>query len=214
VKIRVIAELLNALDTALAWRKQEITNVRFLVAKARDHDKPMLKRLAVLILYAHWEGFAKQAGEYYLQLVERQGLAYEELQSNFLALGGRNAIREAGQSKRMQLYINVVEFATFNQGNKAKFPYKGAFDLEDNLNSDVLTNLLTTIGVVCDDFFTSRFLIMDGSLLRSRNAIAHGERFDVDDETYEQLHRLVLELLEHLKTQIENSAAIRSFVRA
>ncbi len=214
MKIRGPTELTGALDSALAWRKQEITNLRFLIKGARrDHEKMMLIRSAVPILYAHWEGFSKQAGEYYLQLVARQGYAFERLKSNFVALGCKQAIREAGHSNQAQLYLNVIEFATFNQVNQAKFNYEDAIDTESNLNSKVLSNLLTTIGVGCDTFFTSRFLLLDGSLLKSRNEIAHGKRTEVDEQTYDQLHTLVIELTDYLKVQIENAAVNKSYLR-
>ena len=94
----------------------------------------MLRRMAILVLYAHWEGFAKQAVNTYANLSLGES-NLQNLRSNFVALGG-NAIREAGRSDRMQLYVNVIEFATFNQ-NRAKFPYQGAFSLGTTSSSRV-----------------------------------------------------------------------------
>jgi hypothetical protein len=214
VKIRSQSELTDFLDQSLAWRKQEITNLRFSILKAtREHEKRLLARAGVPLLYAHWEGFAKSACEAYLGFVSRQGLRYDQLKTNFVAIASKGAIREAGQSNRIQLYLNVIEFATFNQGNIGKFTLAGSIDSEDNLSSKVLLNLLTTVGIYCDDFFTSRFLVLDGSLLKKRNEIAHGEKTEVDTVDYDQLHTLVLELIDYLKRRIETAAANSEYRR-
>lgn len=208
MKIRSQSELTDFLDQALAWRKQEMTNLRFSIQKTnREHEKRLLTRAGVPLLYAHWEGFAKSACEAYLGFVARQGLRYDQLKTNFVAIASKGAIREAGQSNRIQLYLNVIEFATFNQGNIGKFTLAGSIDSEDNLSSKVLINLLTTVGIYCDDFFTTRFLVLDGSLLKKRNEIAHGEKTEIDIVDYDQLHTLVLELTDYLKRRIETAAA-------
>ena len=214
MKIRGPTELVDALDQALAWRKHEITNLHLLIKSARrDHEKQLLIRATIPILYAHWEGFAKKAGEFYLQLVAMQGLPFNRLQTNFVALGCKNTVREAGHSNQLQLYINVVEFAAFNQVIQAKFKYDGTIDVEDNLSSRVLANLLTIVGIPCDAFFTSRFLLIDGSLLKSRNEIAHGEDTELDEPTYDQLHSLVIELMDYLKLALENAAVLKLYLR-
>ncbi len=214
MKIRSTNELVDFLDQTLAWRRQEITNLRFWIQRAnRDHERKSLIRAAIPILYAHWEGFAKRACEGYLEFVSRRGLPYEQLKTNFIAIACKTAIREAGHSNQMQLYLNVVEFSTYNQGNIGNFTFAGSIDAEDNLSSRVFRNLLTTIGIACDDYFTSRFILLDGSLLKWRNEIAHGERTIAAETDYEQLHQLVIQLMDHLKTQLENAAVSEAFRR-
>ena len=214
MKIRATTELVDFLDQTLAWRRKEITSLHFCIQRAnRDHERKTLIRAAIPILYAHWEGFSKRACEAYLELVSRRGLPYEQLKTNFLAIASKGAIREAGQSNQMQLYLNVIEFATFNQGNMGNFTFNGSIDAEDNLSSRVFRNLLTTLGFVCDDYFASRFLLLDGSLLKWRNEIAHGERTQASDPDYDQLHHLVIQLVDHLKTLLENSAVTESYRR-
>lgn len=215
MKIRSQSELTDFLNHAIAWRKKEITSLRFAIDRAtRSHEKSLLSRAGVPILYAHWEGFAKSACEAYLDFVSRQGLRYNQLKTNFIAIASKSSIRDAGKSNRIQLYLNVIEFATFNQGNVGKFTTAGSIDSENNLSSKVLENLLATIGIYCDDFFTSRFLVLDGSLLKRRNEIAHGEKTEIESPDYAQLHTLVLELTDYLKTRIETAAANGEFRRS
>ena len=168
----------------------------------------------MLFLYAHFEGFTKEAAESYVQLVSRQGLACERLKTNFVALCARSAIREAGGSNLTRLHMGVVEFLTYNQRNTAKFSYDKAIDTESNVNSRVFSNILDTVGIPMDDFFSTRMLLVDGSLLANRNAIAHGERIEVDHETYIQLNQLVIDLLDHFRDCLENAAVLRSYERS
>ena len=146
-------------------------------------------------------------------MVSRQGLAYERLKSNFVALGARSAIREASGTNLTRVHMGVVEFLTYNQGNTAKFSYQKAIDTESNVNSRVFSNILDTVGIPMDDFFSTRMFLVDGSLLAKRNAIAHGDIIDVDHTTYVQLHRLVIELLDHFRDCLENAAVLRSYER-
>lgn len=71
---------------------------------------------------------------------------------------------------------------------------------------------METLGLSYDTWATREMLI-DGSLLKTRNDVAHGERLDVDGPTYEQLHELVLEMLDPLRAEIENAAARQAYLR-
>ncbi len=211
MKIRSRAELNDALNNAISWRKKEISCQHLLIEDGRDHQQELLRRSAVVILYAHWEGFFKYAVECYLQYVLRKGLKYQQLRPNFLALSCRAAMREVGMSHRLGPHLAVVDFLLFNQGNDARFPT--SFDAEDNLNSDVLKHALTEIGFPTDDHWSGKFLQIDGSLLKNRNSIAHGDKVMIDQPTYDELHRLVVELLDYSQTCIENAALEESYLR-
>ncbi len=120
-------------------------------------------------------------------------------------------MRELGASNRLKPHLAVVDFVLFNQGNHARFPT--SFDAEDNLNSEVLGHALTEIGFLVDAYWSGKFLLIDGSLLKNRNAIAHGDKIPIDQPTYEELHRLVVDLLDYAQTCIENAAVEESYVR-
>ena len=214
MKIRGPTELNQFLSQSLAWRKQEIANLNiFIKSLNRPHEERLLRRCAVLFLYAHFEGFIKESAEAYIELVSRQGLAYERLKTNFVAIGARSAIREAGSSNLMRLHMGVVEFLTYNQGNKAGFSPDKTIDTESNVSAKVFINILDTVGIHVDDYFSVRMLLLDGGLLAKRNAIAHGEKIEVDHDDYLQLHTLVIELLNHLRDCLENAAVLKAYER-
>ena len=215
MKIRSVLELSEALDEASAWRKKELSTLRILIAtRGRAHEQAALRRTAVPILYAHWEGFAKQAAIYYLHLVTRQRRRYRELGPSFIAIAARGRIRQAAGSRRIAAHLPVVEFFLEGLEEEARMSVDGAIDTESNLSSAVLRDLLATIGLPYDTKWSSTELLLDGSLLKTRNDVAHGERTDIDAATYEQLHNLVVDLVDHLKTSIENQAVSRAYLRA
>jgi hypothetical protein len=72
---------------------------------------------------------------------------------------------------------------------------------------------LEEIGLVCEPTYALKFALIDGSLLKNRNDIAHGDEVEVDDPTYTQLHGLVVELLNLTTTAIENAAAQKTYLR-
>lgn len=214
MKIRGLSELNTALSNALAWRKKEITSI-FLNIKSqnREHIKQILIRATVPILYAHLEGFTKEAATYYIEFVARQRLLYKDLSTNFLAISCRSAILEIAKTNQTYLHSQFIDFLTYNQSERARIPYSGIINTESNLSSKVIKNILYTIGVPFDSFWQTKALIIDGKLLYYRNKIAHGERQDVDETTYSELHDLVIELINYLKNMVENSAVQKKYKR-
>lgn len=215
MKIRSFEELNSSLSTDLAWRKKELTTIYLQIQKEkRDHIKEAFIRMAVPMLYAHWEGYIKNSSSWYLQLVSRQKEKYSALTSNFLAIACRGTIKEVSMSNQTYLHSQLVDFLLYNTEEKAVIPYKGIIETESNLSSRVLKNILFTIGISNDGFWAKKSLEIDGKLLNNRNKIVHGERNNVPLESYLDLHILVIDSLSHIKSTIENAAATKHYLRS
>ena len=213
MKIRNTFELSEVLDKASAWRKKEIAALRILIkTQKKPYEREMLRRIAIPILYGHWEGFAKQAATSYLDLVIRQRRPYRELKSNFMAIATRGKIREAEPSRRISPYITLVDTILDKMDTKINFNSKQIIDTESNLSSDVLKNIFATIGIPYDSILAGKELLIDGSLLKNRNGVAHGEYIQIDSDTYNQLHQLVVELIDHIKNVIESQARTQAYL--
>lgn len=214
MKIRSTLELTSALENALAWRKKEITTLYFQIHNCQQvHIKEALLRATIPILYAHWEGFTKEAAMFYLELVARQRLKYSDLKTNFVALSCRSTLKEIASSNKTYLHTQLVDFLTFNQNDCANIPYSNVIDTESNLSSIVLKNILFTLGLPFDDFWQGKSLAIDGSLLYYRNKIAHGERHDLEEDAFIELHDLVINSLDQFKISIENTAIQKGYKR-
>jgi hypothetical protein len=126
MKIRSTIELSNALDNALAWRKKEITTIFFAVKnQKRAHIKQASLRAFVPILYAHWEGYTKEAATYYIEFVARHRLTYSALSTNFISISCWSTIKEISKSNQFHLHNQFVDFLTYNQNERAKIPFEG-----------------------------------------------------------------------------------------
>jgi len=214
MKIRSALELSNALDYSLAWRKKEITNIFLTInSQKRAHIKEAFLRASVPILYAHWEGYAKEAFNYYIEFVARQHLAYGDLSTNFVTISCLSTMKEISKSSQFHLHNQLIDFLTFNQNEQAKIPYENFTDTESNLSSKVLQNLLFSIGLPYDEFWRAKSLAIDGKLLYYRNKIAHGEKHMVDESTFLELHDLIISSLDYIKNSIENHAIQQKYKR-
>jgi hypothetical protein len=213
MKIRTATELVDRIDQELSWRKRELTALESSVSsEKRPHHLLMLRRSAVVLLYAHWEGFVKSSAGCYLELVSRQQEPYKRLRSNFVALGFRKSLNEASESRSAVAHLSAVNFIRYELGQASKLPYDGVVDTKSNLSYDVLENIFHLLGIDIPSAFTLKGLEIDGKLLEARNAIAHGQFREVDDETYRELRVLVLAMLEWFRTEIQNAATQKAYL--
>ena len=53
--------LVDNLDNDLAWRIKELSIIKNKIPQSKNNEQEALIRAGVTILYAHWEGFVKNA---------------------------------------------------------------------------------------------------------------------------------------------------------
>lgn len=199
----------------LAWRRKEILGIHLIIRTTVNvADRAILRRAAVTLLYAHWEGFVKDAATRYVAFVRQQRLPANALQSNFLILSVHSKLREVARSNRASELGPIVEALTAPARGTLNFPYRGVINTESNLNGEVLRDILYCCGIDFGLYWTSKELLLNGSLLKTRNEIAHGGRVDVDQPTYDQLHSFLIEALDAFRTDLENAAVSEGFKRS
>ena len=86
--IRTKSDLIDKIAAEHAWRKREITELKNIISTDSNSDlrKKVLCRSGFAILYAHWEGFVKVTGSYFLEFVANQRHSVEELKSSFITV--------------------------------------------------------------------------------------------------------------------------------
>lgn len=102
MSIRTFDDFSNRLDSDLAWRKKELSDLNFFLHQPNNDQtrNRVLSRCGIAILYAHWEGFVKIASQYYLEYVAMQRLRNEQLQPNLLTLSLRSSVSFSPESKK------------------------------------------------------------------------------------------------------------------
>ena len=206
------AELLQCIADDLIWRRRELTDFRAIIQDVGQNPsrKSALLRGGVALLYAHWEGFVKRCGTYYLEFVSNQGLNASHLKSNFIAIKFKSHLAEANKSNKFSTSIDLVDFFRTKLGDRLRIPHKGVIDTKSNLSSTVLREIIWCLGLEMTPYETKCHLI-DSSLVDRRNRIAHGDSLDIDIADYLMLHDEVMYLIDTFRNQLENAAVRDEF---
>lgn len=169
-----------------------------------------LIRAGVPLLYAHWEGFIKQASQFYLEYVSNQRLKYSELSSCFVVFGAKKHLSHVVESHRAAVNIAAVDFFRGCADARADISLSNAINTKSNLKSEVFIDIALSLGVAIGPYDTY-FNLIDESLLARRNAIAHGEYLDLDSDAFRALADEVIKLLRMYKTDLQNQASIGAY---
>jgi len=211
--IRTKDHLVRAIAEELVWRRKELTQLRGMIQVLDGEIKSkVLIRSAVALLYAHWEGFVKKSGGYYLEYVAAQRLTYSQLAPNFVALSLKGKFSQLAKSDGITMANSIANHFCLEMESRSLLPYRKGLETRSNLSSTVLVEILNTLGLPKSSFAT-RFHFIDSKLVDKRNHIAHGEFLEISDDDYLLIHDEVIILLELFRTEIENSAALDNFRR-
>lgn len=212
VRPRTLSLLQDCLDEEFSWRLKEIADLKISVRGAEHLRQRTVIRAAIPLLYAHWEGFVKKASVSYVEFIDYQGHKYEELASCFVVLGLKKKLTEITNARQSQVSISAVDFLLNELSKNTSFKLASAINTEANLGSTVFENISTAIGI--DPLpYKAKYKLIDESLLKRRNNIAHGEYLDMGPDEYRSLADEVVSLIRSFKTDIENAAITAKYKR-
>lgn len=213
MKLKTAEQLSDQLSQDIAWRKKELSQVKSLIETKTfpPYKHKALIRAGICILYAHWEGFIKLASNTYLEHISMQKLRYEELSNNILALAMKEKLKTANKTNKPSLYIPVCNFFLDELNQKCSLP-KDLISTASNLSSEVFREITLILGVDFSPYSTKSVLI-DTKLLKTRNEIAHGEYSIFDREEYIELHAEIAAMLDIFRNQVENAAINKDYMR-
>ncbi|WP_346351958.1 MAE_28990/MAE_18760 family HEPN-like nuclease [Oceanimonas sp. AH20CE76] len=215
MKIRCLQELDDTLDEDLAWRKREFTTLKFLVERLRNHERNIVIRGAIPLLYSHWEGHVKLAAEAYLVYLKSKGISYDKLKDNFVHIG---IAAECGKDFSIHKYESQKSLHDFIvSGLQKNFAVdeKKVVDTESNLKSGVLFKILQRLGLDTSKFELKDNFI-DEVMLQHRNKVAHGERCDTETlfRVYEELQDELIKMISTFHNMIKNAASNQEYLKA
>jgi hypothetical protein len=211
-KIRTLMQLQEVLDAEMGWRIKEISAFK-IAAKAGGVTQKMFVRAGVALVYAHWEGFIKRASENYLSYVDNQGHTYRDLKSCFAVFGLKGRLALLTDSRKFQPNIEAFEFVLGEMDKTAKMSMPSAIDTESNLTSKVFANIATSLDISTTPYRT-KFNLIDESLVRRRNKIAHGEYLDLGLGDFLTLANDVIQMMRDYKTDLQNAASLEAYKRS
>ena len=206
MKIKTIENLEDALDKHLAWRKQEMLNLKTLIDRG-DDARIMLIRAGMALLCAHFEGFIKNAFYDYLSFVANQNICYKDLQEVFSIWKIHSLIEECAKSSKYSVQARILkEYNTLSTETfSIKKEKKSIIGTHSNPSTEVLKEILLTLGVETDIFRTKANYI-DGSLLANRHSIVHGERTNLGYDDFSVTFDIIMGILDDYKDFLINAA--------
>ena len=148
----------------------------------------------------------------YVSFVAIRRLRYRELTPNFVALGLRREIRDAGQSNDPTIHTGLVAKLTLESSERAEIDWQTSVNTRSNLNSKTLREILALLGLDGKNYL-SKGPLLDKKLLENRNRVAHGERVEIDPDDYNLLHSEIIQLADWFRTDVQNAAATGRFRR-
>lgn len=210
-EIRTVEELANYLDSDLGWRKKELTYIVNLIKYESERNVDTQLRIGIAILYAHWEGYIKNAGAFYVRYIKQLELKYEDLGENFIALALRGTFSECLKTDKTSIHTTLVNILINDLSNIADLPHHNVINTQANLKWDVFKEILDTLGLE-DSFYSTKDKQIN-KLVDHRNEVAHGKRFYFDEIVFFNLYKEVMKMLDFFKDQIIQSASTETFKR-
>jgi MAE_28990/MAE_18760-like HEPN len=210
-KIRTVTQLQEALDAEMSWRIKEISAFK-LATKTKEGNRKVFVRAGVALVYAHWEGFIKAASEAYLNFVDNQGHLYRDLKSCFAVFGLKGKLALLIDSRQAKPNIEAFDFVLGELDKPARMRMSNAIDTESNLTSKVFANIASSLDIATTAYET-KFNLIDESLVRRRNKVAHGDYLDLEADDFRSLADNVLQLMRDYKTDLQNAASMATYRR-
>jgi len=205
MKVRSLEELVAAIDGSLAWRRREVSVMFGLSAGKKELEKEALARALLALIYAHWEGFVKDAALAYYRYVKTKNSAVDQLAPAFRAITLRNSLRTSPEGVR-RIGAYRAALGLISPGGGAKLPPDSGADMESNLSYAVFEDVADTLGIDVSLCATKRNLISE-KLVANRHRVAHGERVSFDEATLGEIRAGTFWCMEHFRDQVERAAS-------
>ncbi|HDZ8834632.1 MAE_28990/MAE_18760 family HEPN-like nuclease [Aeromonas veronii] len=214
MKVRSPYELEKKLDEDLAWRKREFTTLKFMLSSTRAHERQVLLRASIALLYSHWEGHIKFCALVYLSYLNSLGLSYQQMTDNFLQLSLGEKFNNGFSIKKFPSQKEIFNYIRSEQTSSFSINEDVVIDTQSNLKYEVIFNILEQLGLDSSAFELKENFI-NSKLLKCRNQIAHGERCSQEDleNTYEELENELLGMIITFQNMIRNAVVNREYLK-
>lgn len=203
-----------AIADCLDRRRNALTDTIRVVAAHKDtvlHQHAC--SMAIPMLYAHWEGFAKEVLQLYVEFIEKSVVPQREVHSNLLAYSWSGSFRKLQTTLTHDKKVELIERFLGSLTEALAFDRRERdIDTKSNLLFHVLEEL-------------ARFLCLDiepmrgqskklNALVNRRNNIAHGGREQkIEDSDIEEYRALVIGLMEQLEKVLESAVQSSTYRR-
>ena len=196
------------------WRVKEISDLKSAVKVADFALRRVLLRSVVTVCYAHWEGYVRLSGKRYMDYIARRKFQYSELdrqfyRNYFLPRLAALSTSRSSITERCNLLDEILDAAQkrYSRVND------DLINTRANLNSEVLKDLCLICGITFAPF-ASHSDFIDKTLLKRRNAIAHGEDTLIGIEELDTITDGTVAIMRMFGDALENHVVLKTFKAA
>ncbi|HEL4164221.1 MAE_28990/MAE_18760 family HEPN-like nuclease [Stenotrophomonas maltophilia] len=171
-------------------------------------------RMAVPMLYAIWEGFAKEVLQLYIEHIQSTEIPQSETATPLLAYAWTGSFKKLANNLDHLKKVELVDRFFSALTDRLVFERREReIDTKSNLTFRVLEEITTAL---CLDLTVlAQHKVKLDALVNRRNNIAHGGRDQAIDETVvAEYKELVLELMIALEATLLSAIECRSYMRA
>ncbi|MFE7409250.1 MAE_28990/MAE_18760 family HEPN-like nuclease [Streptomyces laurentii] len=203
----------DKIQRELSLRKMELS--RFSILFQEGTERPhldLLCRAAIVLSYAHWEGFVKSGSAFYVKHINGRQLPVGSLKYPLQAAYVTSRFKQAADSSKTTFLGDVL--GLIDSDRKAIFSAKPekCFDTESNLSSSVFKALVLGLGLDYLSEYETRNAFMDEKLVHGRNKVAHGELVQFDRQDAEERLDAVRYLMDHYSDQLLDAARDEAYL--
>lgn len=212
MKIKKLEKLQDLLDKDMAWRKKELIYIKLLIHSTQN---PTLCRAGIALLSAHFEGFIKQAANYYVVYVASQNIKLSQLRTNFAAIHLGKVFDPCAASDKITVYQKAIDdfLANYTTLNfKVSYsPEHPIIKTASNPSSIVVRNIFDSIGLDFSPYETKSHYI-DTDLLSNRHSVVHGENIRIEISDFDNTFKIITEIMKQFSEQILEAAISRKYL--
>lgn len=213
MKIKTLEKLQDLLSQDMAWRKKELIDIKLF---AHTTNNPLFCRMGIALLSAHFEGFIRQAANYYIIYISDQHIKLSKLHTNFTAIIFRKNIERCIETKNIPHHKKIVD-SLLDKYNTATFKVRYSLDnpiitTDSNPSSVVFNNIVNTIGLDFAAYETKRNYI-DTDLLSNRHGIVHGEKMNINISEFDNTLKIILDIMEQFSNEIIDAAVNKRYLK-
>jgi hypothetical protein len=103
-EIRTLSDLSDYIFAEKSWRFKELSQIKLDIDNHSGKANDVYLRCGIAILYAHWEGFVKNASLAYLEYISYQRHRYDELAPNIVSLALKKELDAGRESNKTHIY--------------------------------------------------------------------------------------------------------------
>jgi hypothetical protein len=198
-------ELSDQLDREFNWRRVEMSSLKTLFKRAEHRHRDAIGRAAIVALYAHWEGFVREAVQLYLHHVSCRSLTLDQLPIGMMFAWHPSALAHAQNSgSNPILKVALVQELTNLRRWRAR-NQKPEIDTRANLALKVLEEIDCLFGNLGLADGIDR-VWLDEKLVKKRNTIAHGRSSAVEFGEFTELLDQTTSWMQAITNKLVNAA--------